>query len=170
MSDLPTPQPGEISNKALAQAKSRIASITGLAWLALVYSWVLGHVRLSPVFPWANWHTVGHLVKDVSFESTCLFQALLHIPCVFCGMTRSFVLIGQGRYFASLDYHLLGGPVYLVVLFFAFVAPFFSLQTDTGLRRLTARPVLVMMGVLLMACWLWKLSHSPRFWYPETIA
>ena len=46
----------------------------------------------------------------------CLFQAVFHVPCPGCGLTRSLKSIWTGDIVSSLRYHPLGIPLFAVCL------------------------------------------------------
>ena len=46
--------------------------------------------------------------------SLCLFYHLTGLPCPGCGLTRSFVCLGHGRFFESLHWHPLGPAIFLL--------------------------------------------------------
>lgn len=148
----PTPQ----------KAKTNITTLSLLCWLALTYTWALGHIQ-----PLAQW--LSHLPGPTplgSFgpPSWCLFKLSLHLPCLFCGFTRSFILISQGKLSESWDYHPLGIPVYLLTLTFAIIGLLKPIWGEGLLRFLTQRSSLILISGLLSLGWLWKLLHSPHFW------
>ena len=53
---------------------------------------------------------IGHL------PSLCPFYNLTGLPCPGCGLTRSFVCLGHGRWHEALHWHPLGWLVYGVCL------------------------------------------------------
>jgi hypothetical protein len=120
-----------------------------LAWGVLAYTWIstwLQPMQAKPLPLISAWLQPALHVPQ---HTWCLFKAFTHLPCLFCGLTRSFVLIGKGEWEASLQYHLLGIPVYLLTL---------------GVAVFGQRRVLIILGVVLSVCWFWKLGHNPRFW------
>jgi len=44
----------------------------------------------------------------------CLFRAITHLPCPFCGLTTSFTLMSRGRVLEALRCNVLGPPAYLL--------------------------------------------------------
>ena len=49
-----------------------------------------------------------------AFPSVCLFYHLTGLPCPGCGLTRSFVSLGHGRFWESLHWHPLGPVLFLL--------------------------------------------------------
>ena len=47
--------------------------------------------------------------------SVCLFYHLTGLPCPGCGLTRSFVCLGHGRFWESLHWHPLGPAIFLLL-------------------------------------------------------
>jgi hypothetical protein len=45
----------------------------------------------------------------------CLFNKLTHLPCLTCGLTRSFVQTAHGNIEAALEYHLLGPALFILL-------------------------------------------------------
>ena len=125
---------------------SKTLPLSLLAWLMLAITGLVGWLGAWPQFSW------------------CMFKSVTHLPCALCGMTRSFVLISQGRFMESLDYHPLGIPVYaatFVIAAFGLVRP---TLTWTLLMRLTQRPTVFVLLSLLAMVWIWKLTRPAAFW------
>lgn len=156
-----TPLSAESSNQ---QQKPTNLPLVLLAWGTLAYTWVSAWLQpgLSKPLPIISaWLQPALHVKQ---HTWCLFKGFTQLPCFFCGLTRSFVLIGKGEWQASLQYHLLGIPIYLFTLgiaIFGLVAPH---KTHQLFRFLCQRKTLIVIGLVLTVCWLWKLGHDPRFW------
>lgn len=51
----------------------------------------------------------------------CPFQKWLHIACPGCGLTRAFIAILHGHFFTSLQYNLLGIPLFLLCILLLFL-------------------------------------------------
>lgn len=60
----------------------------------------------------------------------CLFRRLTGLPCLLCGMTRSFAATSHGLLAEALRYHLLGPPLFCLVT---------ALTLGLFLERLTGR-------------------------------
>ncbi len=45
----------------------------------------------------------------------CLFHRLTGLPCLLCGMTRSFAATAHGRWEEAFRMHLLGPPLFILV-------------------------------------------------------
>lgn len=151
-----TPPPSDQST-----SKAAILPLTSLVWLALLYTWLVGHLPSGEIL--TQLHLSGFF-NIFSNTSLCLFKQLTHLPCVFCGMTRSFILIGQGKPLESISYHWLGIPVYFLACFFAVVGLCFPDWTARTLRIVTQKLPVALTFTLLAICWLWKIGHHPRFW------
>ena len=46
----------------------------------------------------------------------CLFHRITGIPCLLCGMTRSMAATSQGHLVEAFRFHLLGPPLFLLVV------------------------------------------------------
>jgi hypothetical protein len=46
----------------------------------------------------------------------CIFHRVTGIPCLLCGMTRSMAATSQGQLVEAFRFHLLGPPLFLLVL------------------------------------------------------
>ena len=53
--------------------------------------------------------------RIAGLPSFCMTQMLFGIPCLFCGMTRSFVCMGHGRVEEAFSYHLLGPMAFILI-------------------------------------------------------
>lgn len=146
---------------------SPVPPITGLAWLALTYTWIRGHLPFDLITP--SFFSTG-IPNPFSLISLCLFKQMTHLPCVFCGMTRSFILIGQGKLLESVSYHGLGIPVYLLTCLFAIGGLFYPRQTYQALQWATQKQLVAVACGILLIVWLWKTGHEPRFWQGQSIA
>ena len=48
----------------------------------------------------------------------CPFFNLFHIPCPGCGLTRSMILLFQGKWLESIRYNVLGIPLFVCCLIY----------------------------------------------------
>lgn len=146
-----------------------------LAWLMLLYTGlqaygyriepVAAFIRMSGLAPFTTPPLgLDSIFKNSAFPTLCLFRQLSGIPCFFCGVTRSFVLLNQGHWQTSLQYHLLGIPFYAATLFLALYGPLNPKMTERFLTLLLDKRLLFLLLTLLSFCWLWKLLHNPVFW------
>lgn len=55
------------------------------------------------------------------FETGCLVQRFLHIPCLTCGMTRAFFAMINGSFKISFETHpmLLSVPILIIMFLFS---------------------------------------------------
>jgi len=97
----------------------------------------------------------------------CLFNRLTGLPCLTCGMTRSFVLTARGDVAGALEYHLLGPFLFLVV---AATALYSLAVACTGMRvRFTLTPrarrvLFVSVLAVFTAAWILKVSFMKATW------
>jgi hypothetical protein len=89
---------------------------------------------------------------------TCMFRHLTGYPCMFCGMTRAFLLMAHGDIAGAWQISPLGVPLFLVLL----AALGWGLAClVTGKRlliRLPWRWVCAGFAVLVLANWFYRLS------------
>lgn len=70
----------------------------------------------------------------VGSTSFCAFKRITGIPCLMCGMTRSFVASAHLRFAEAFEYHFMGPP-FLAVLAICFVIAFYLLITGQRLEK-----------------------------------
>ena len=97
----------------------------------------------------------------------CIFDKVTHLPCLICGMTRSFIMTAHGNFKAAFQYHLLGPVLFFAtVLFAAYMT--YVLVTGKRLRwQLSKRASRITYGsvlTILLVCWALKLAYLPRTW------
>ena len=76
----------------------------GLIWLAVVLISFLSGIL-------SQWTS----------HSFCVFQALFHIPCAFCGMTRGFFAILRLDFVGAFRWNILSVPLFFVITLFPLV-------------------------------------------------
>lgn len=90
---------------------------------------------------------------------TCPFFALTGIPCLFCGMTRSFLAMGGLDVSQSLSYHPLG-PALFVILTGLVVALVVSIATrkriHISIEPALRRHLITGGAILLLGAWFVK--------------
>jgi hypothetical protein len=168
------PENAHLGSNSAALARQQLGPIIILAWLMLLYTGLLGAFPEARKFLTPPMATLpgykllqglpGISAHPTESHSLCLFRQLIGLPCVFCGATRSFILLSLGQWQASMNYHLLGIPFYLSTLFLAVFGIFRPENTLTLLAGLRDKRVVVTILALLLACWLWKLGQNPVFW------
>ncbi len=149
-----------------------------LAWVMLIYAGLMGRDLKIPHLPYVNVSELLNLwaptwgpkaasfpiFRNIHSHSLCLFQRCTGLPCVFCGMTRSFARLSQGDWQTALQYHLLGIPFYAATWWIALSGLLRPALTQASLRLLQNKRVLALILLTLIACWIWKLTQSPVFW------
>lgn len=100
----------------------------------------------------------------------CLFRIITHLPCPFCGMTRSLLCFFQGNWQDALRWHPLGvllGSVITVALLIWILSGFnvWSSATQLGPKatRLSGLVIIAAVGGtwLLRLAGIWPLPPSP---------
>jgi hypothetical protein len=135
-----------------------------LCWAVLAYTLLSSQVQPGQSTPLPLISAWLQPALHIPRHSLCLFKDLTHLPCVFCGLTRSFVLIGHGQWQESLHYHLLGIPFYLTTITVAVLGTIAPAKAAYLTRLLTQRRVVLLLITVLTLCWLWKLGQDPQFW------
>jgi hypothetical protein len=97
----------------------------------------------------------------------CIFYTLTHVPCLLCGMTRSFVFTAHGNFSAAFNMHLLGPVLFFsVALCGVYLAA--SLVSGYSLRwALTPgarRAVFWSVLGAFVVCWVIKLVFMRGSW------
>ncbi len=100
-----------------------------------------------------------------AFAPRCLFRWVTTVPCLFCGMTRSFAATGRLDLRSAFTYHLLGPSLFFCVWVIAAAAAWSLLsgkrmrfRTDARTRKLLGWGLL---GLLIVA-WMGKLAVFGR--------
>jgi hypothetical protein len=65
-------------------------------------------IALSFTIPWLKSH---HLF----YNPPCIFYTVTHVPCLLCGLTRSFIDTAHGNLTAAFEMHLLGPLLFALV-------------------------------------------------------
>lgn len=89
------------------------------------------------------------------------------VPCPGCGVTTSVALAAHGQLLASLH----NQPFGLVCALGLALAPLWALRAHLAGRdlyaeaaRIAFKPWLVVLGVLVVAAWIWKLGLVRQWW------
>jgi len=97
----------------------------------------------------------------------CIFYTLTHVPCLLCGMTRSFVFTAHGNFSAAFNMHLLGPALFFSV---ALCGVYMATSLVSGYRlRWTLAPgarraVFWSVLVVFIVCWIIKLVFMRGSW------
>ena len=142
----------------LSLLSPRAAMLVGVNALGMLL--IAGAALFAVLLPGASaFHTLKY-----NLPTLCVFKAVTHLPCLFCGITRSFVAIAQGDLLLSLRYHLLGIPVYLGILAFSGLSLFNPNGAVAFLEQLRKPLVFGVALLLMLAVWGVKLTQSPWYW------
>lgn len=97
----------------------------------------------------------------------CWFHELTGIPCLACGLTRSFVLTAHGQWIPAFKMHLLGPPLFFMT---CALGVYFSIALTYGIRlkintsRRTRALIMWAVLVILIAAWSLKIIYFPSSW------
>ena len=89
---------------------------------------------------------------------TCLFLRLTSYPCLFCGMTRAFLLMAHGDIAGAWQISPLGVPLFLLLLTALGWGVACLVTGKRLLIRLPWRWVFAGFVVLVLANWIYRLS------------
>ena len=90
----------------------------------------------------------------------CPLNHLVGIPCPFCGLTRSFLEIGQFNLVEAVKYHILGIP-----LFAAFLILPVLLMVRPRIAIPVSGPGIIIVVSIIALAWVAKvLVVSPEYW------
>jgi hypothetical protein len=105
--------------------------------------------------------------RHVWISFPCIFHAVTHMPCLFCGLTRSFIYTAHGNFSHAFNMHLLGPVLFTLV---ALCGIYLTTSVVTGYRikwTLTPRARKVafysVLGVFVI-CWIIKLVFMRGTW------
>ncbi len=161
ISDIPSPRPRILAPRfrdRLHLEKTETGSLLKREGALLVL--VSGALSLSWVIPWLQ---SEHLWPSIP----CLFYRITGIPCLTCGLTRSFSFTAHGDLANAFRLHLLGPPLFLLALF-AGVYLVSTLCFGIRLRIRTTnneRRLLFLLTLgLLAVCWLIKIFFLKGGW------
>jgi hypothetical protein len=97
----------------------------------------------------------------------CIFYKATRVPCLICGMTRSFVFTAHGNFYSAFNMHLLGPAMFLGT---SAIAAYLAFSVATGYRvRYTlsrrARRIAFwsVLGIFLL-CWGIKIAFMRGSW------
>lgn len=88
----------------------------------------------------------------------CIFHQSTHLPCPFCGMTRSLLCLVQGNWQSSLAWHPLGPflGIGAAITFLAWLSP--SWQSTNLSKKLPLKYGSIALSVLFISCWALRLA------------
>lgn len=84
----------------------------------------------------------------------CPFFNLFHIPCIGCGLTRSFKLLFQGKVLESFEYNLLAFPLLII---FSFYLIFKILKKEYKIKEyinIHQRKIIIIYLIVFIFVWL----------------
>lgn len=100
----------------------------------------------------------GHIL---GIPSICPFQNITGIPCPGCGLTRSFVCLGHGRFKEAFFYHPAGPVLFTAMLIYLLLSlPAFSLEK---VRLYSPHLGVACLSLLLM---IWSVRLAGLFPWP----
>jgi len=97
----------------------------------------------------------------------CVFEKVTGLPCLTCGLTRSFAFTAHGRLDQAFGMHLLGPPLFFAI---GAISLYLSASLATGLRvRYRLSPLARKVGfwillAVFVACWIIKLVFMKGAW------
>ena len=97
----------------------------------------------------------------------CVFNKVTHLPCLICGLTRSFIMTAHGNLGDAFTYHLLG-PVLFAVTFAIAIYLAFALITGKRFRytlsKRASRVAFSSAFTVFLICWALKLAYMKVTW------
>lgn len=97
----------------------------------------------------------------------CWFYKITGIPCLACGLTRSFVLTAHSQWSSAFEMHLLGPPLF----FFTWaIGAYFVIVLSSGYRvtlnfsNKARGAITVSVIAILVAAWLIKILYFTSSW------
>jgi len=136
-----------VRGRALSRSE-RVAQAVVAAVLAAVFVASLAGVDRVKFYPPLGAGDEG--------TSVCLLKRLTGMPCMTCGMTRSFCAIGRGEFPEALRLHPLGPVLYVLFAVVMIRAAWMAISGRAWLDR-TARvflwsiPVLIAVAIVIWA-------------------
>lgn len=114
-----------------------------------------------------SWASRFSDISEKGLFPRCLFRRLTGIPCLACGLTRSFLRSAHGEFAEAFSYHLLGPPLFLLTVLTAVylagsIVTGHSVTTGLSLRAKTIGAWMVL--ALFMLCWILKLLFFKPYW------
>jgi hypothetical protein len=105
--------------------------------------------------------------RHIWINIPCIFYTVTRVPCLLCGLTRSFIFTAHGNLSAAFNMHLLGPVLFSMV---AMCGIYLASSLVSGYRvRWTLTPRsrrIVSWSVLgvFIACWIIKLIFMRGWW------
>ena len=101
------------------------------------------------------------IIISFSFSITCLFKKIVGIPCISCGLTRSFIAIFHFKFHDAIKYNVLGIPIFLFCLLFYILyiySVIFKKDTIYNLYEFISQKYLLLILFLLIG-WLFNILN-----------
>jgi len=97
----------------------------------------------------------------------CIFHAVTGVPCLLCGMTRSFVYTAHGNLYEAVRWHMLGPAMFFIacavcVYLAAVVVTGYRVRLDVS--RLSRKIFSWSVLAIFVAFWILKLVFLKAYW------
>jgi hypothetical protein len=121
---------------------------------------LLATVFLASFLAVDRWRLGSGGDADREGNTLCVLRHLTGLPCLTCGMTRSFCAISRGRFVEAIEHHPLGPVVYVALAAAMLRSGWIAATGRRRLERVARMLVLSIPALALVALALWVL----RLW------